>query len=74
VMLKHSNVFQQMAFLCFTFLIGDSTNLGVMGYLAKGIVRKRFWQSLQELSWALAGKISGIHSYRDWRRDQLSQN
>ncbi len=69
VMLKHSNVFQQIVFLCFTFLIGDRTNLGLVGYVAKGIVRKGFWQTLQELPWGLSGKISGIQSYRDWRRE-----
>ena len=69
VMLKHSTTFRQIVFLCFTFLIGDRTNPGLIGYLAKGIVRKQLLQSLQELFWALQGKISGIQSYRDWIRD-----
>ena len=70
VMLKHSPLFGQIVFLCFTFLIGDRTNLGLIGYLAKGIVRKRLGQTLQELSWALQGKISGIQSYWEWIREQ----
>ncbi|MBF0278114.1 MAG: glycosyltransferase family 2 protein [SAR324 cluster bacterium] len=70
VMLKHSGGFQKIAFLCFTFLIGDATNPGMAALIAKGIFRKQFFQSFQELTWALRGKISGIQSYRDWLRER----
>ncbi len=66
VTLKHGALLHQMVFLCFTFLIGDRTNPGLLGYLVKGTMQKRVFECLHEFVWAVQGKISGIQTYLKW--------
>ncbi|MBF0289124.1 MAG: glycosyltransferase family 2 protein [SAR324 cluster bacterium] len=70
VMLKHTYLLHQIVFLCFTFLIGDRTNPGLVGYLVKGAMQKRIFECLYEFSWAVKGKISGIQTYLEWVRER----
>lgn len=67
VMLKHSRLPQQCIFLLFTFLLGDRTNPGLLGYLAKALVKRQFMKNFHELGWALQGKLAGLDTYRLWR-------
>ncbi|MBI4437181.1 MAG: methyltransferase domain-containing protein [Candidatus Omnitrophica bacterium] len=64
VVLKHFPLMQKVAFLCFTFLVGDISNPGMFRYLFRTIKRGRVSLIRQELLPALKGKIEGIQTYR----------
>lgn len=66
VMLKHLNrLSKKICFLGFTFLIGDSANLGFVGYLGKA-AKRGTWRKVQNESiHGFSGKLAGLKTYMD---------
>lgn len=70
VMLKHLPFWQKVIFLLFTFLIGDSPNPGILRYIGKSVLKGGVWGNLREAKWAFSGKMLGISTYLEVRKDE----
>ena len=69
VFLKHAPPWRCVAYLLFTFLVGDRHNHGLAGYLAKAVVKQCPRRAAQECWHALRGKVDGIRTWWQWRAE-----
>jgi glycosyltransferase involved in cell wall biosynthesis len=58
---KHFPVLRRIAFLIYTFAIGDHQSLGVARLLSR-LVQRRDWESVEFALASLAGKLAGLRS------------
>jgi len=62
---KHFSVLQRIAFIFYTFAIGDQQSLGIARLLSR-LVQRRDRESVQFAVASLAGKVAGLRSLWTW--------
>ena len=70
VILKHGRPLENVAFLLFTFLVGDRYNPGLLLSLVQGLLKGRVRKSVTDLTWGMRGKVAGIRTWNRWRGEQ----
>lgn len=70
VILKHGNPFRNVAFLVFTFLVGDRQNPGVILSVSRGILKGNVRRAWIDLTWGMRGKLAGIRTWNNWRAER----
>jgi hypothetical protein len=62
---KHFPVLRRIAFILYTFAIGDEQSLGAARLLSR-LLQRRDWESVQFAVASLAGKMAGLRSLWMW--------
>lgn len=71
VMMKHLSLWRRLAFLVYFFLVGERGSWALLTALADTLLRRRV-SHWRQVPLAYRGKMAGLKSYLDYRREKKS--